>query len=350
MFNKALLSPDARLSEDDGPVVILPEDVILYLPFTASSIDGGAIDNGYYTLPSTPYVAGYPPVLTNGWMRFSATGGGTYGGEYQYGLVFNHPIFNVISNTTSDFTIEFNILVQINTATSTLGPALKVFPFSFVGAATSANPDHVLGEQLELGMTLGSHQAPGGFGFGAGAAGSSIGIAAVCTTDDPAPDSYVNRGIPAIPATSAAGTVWGPHYMAVVRKNGVVTYFVNGKKVNTEFVVDEDGGGAHNPASTWTWSNFGLDTQTQGTTPGDNGDGAISLPGSAAETYPINGGGTGVTPVTAKNGFFIGCCFTYSNFGMDDHLYLRHFRVTTKARYTDDYIPEAIYSNLVYPA
>lgn len=346
MFNQQLLSPDASLG-NEGPPVINPSDVILYLPFTANTND-----SGYYTLPSTLYVAGYPPVLTNGWMRFSTTGGNANGGEFQYGLVFNHPIFNVISNTTSDFTIEFNIRVQIKTTTTiSAAQALKVFPFSFVGAATSANPDHVLGEQLELGMTLGSHQAPGGFGFGTGAAGSSIGVAAICTTDDPAPDSYVNRGIPAIPATNTAADVWGPHYMAIVRKNGVVTYFINGQKVNTEFVVDEEGSGENNPASTWTWSNFGLDIQTQGTTPGDNGDGTISgAPEPMAESQPINGGGALTTPVTAKNGLFVGCCFTYSNFGLDDHLYLRHFRVTTKARYTNDYIPEAIYSNLVYPA
>ena len=345
MFNQQLLSPDVSLG-NEGPPVINPSDVILYLPFTANTND-----SGYYALPSSTYVAGYPPVLTNGWMRFSSTGGNAYGGDYQFGLVFNHPIFNVISNTTSDFTIEFNIRVQINTAiTPTVGRALKVFPFSFVGAATSANPDHVLGEQLELGMTLGSHQAPGGFGFGVGAAGSSSGIAAICTTDDPAPDSYVNRGIPAIPGTDTTADVWGPHYMAIVRKNGVVTFFVNGKKVNTEFVVDETGIGENNPASTWTWSNFGLDTQTQGTTPGDNGDGTITVPNSVAEGQLINGGGGGTNPVTAKKGLFVGCCFTYSNYGVDDHLFLRHFRVTTKARYTADYIPEAIYSNLTYPA
>lgn len=346
MFNKALLSGDRRMLDVDAPPVILPSDVILYLPLTSN-----VNDSGYYAMPSTQYVAGYPPILTNGWMRFSASGGNTYGGEYQAGLVFNHPIFSTITNSDSDFTIEFNIRVQINTTTSSnIGIALKVFPFSFVGAATGSSTVHQVGEQMELGMTLGSHQAPGGFGFGVGSAGSTSGVAAICTSDDSSPDSYVNRGIAVIPNTNTAADVWGPYSMAIVRKNGVVTFFVNGMKIHTVFAADDTGSGVNNPNLSWTWSTFGLNTQSAGASIGPYGDGTISNPNSSSDGYPINYGGSGANPVTAKNGLFVGCCYTYSNFGFDDHLFLQHFRITTKARYTQDYVPEAIYANPTYPA
>lgn len=340
MFNKALLSPDARLSEDDGPVVILPEDVILYLPLT-----GNFLDYGYYELPFQSYMgAAWPPFYhTDGWAVFTDPGNNTYGSttnsttkqrtSAHRGMIFNHPAFNAISNEGSDFTIEFLIRVNGDTATGGQGwgSGLKVFPFSFVGAATGSSTAHAVGDQLELGMTLGSHQAPGGFGFGTGPAGTSLGVAVACTSDDTDPNSYINRGVPAIPAGGALADVWGPHYIAIVRKNGVVTFYINGKKLNSPFARDENGDGVDDPNSTWSWDTFSLNTQVVGFV--------------ANEEFTTSTGTSGVTGEYAPIdcGFFVGGCWTYSSYGIDDSMYLRHFRVTTKARYTEDYVPEAIY-------
>lgn len=338
MFNRPLLSPDSQLGGAEAPPVINPSDVILYLPLTSN-----LLDYGYYGLTFTGVDYTLQPIIENGWGKFWNTynsGTGAYpssrAGTGQRAMVFNHPIFNAIANSVADFTIEFNVRIQGDGNASAQGASIKVFPFSFVGAAvnavyqTSVGSAQICaaGDMCELGMTIGSHQAPGGFGFGVGPGGTSTGVAVVCTTDDTAPTSYVNRGIAPVPAGNASA--WGPYYIALVRKAGIVSIFVNGMKVNAPFGADEDGDGTSDVNSTWGWSTFGLDTAVEGT-PSAN---------SNIDGYGQPDGSSG--PV--RHGLYIGGCWTYSTYGLDDDLYLQHFRVTTKARYTVDYIPEAIYT------
>ena len=130
--------------------------------------------------------------------------------------------------------------------------------------------------------------------------------------------------------------------MAVVRKNGVVSLFVNGKKVHTITAADEDGIGVNGAAtgelgnevpetnSTWDWNTFKFDTTS-------------SLV-NAMDTYsqPL---AHNPTSFAAGGGLIVGGCMAYSNYGQDDDLYLQHFRVTNNvARYSADYIPEPIYT------
>lgn len=359
MFNQPLLNPDKSL---EGGVVVNPSDVILYLPLTTN-----LADQGYYGLGFTPLStrgAGYTPIIENGWGKFASsrntdsTGGKNLGAA----AIFRHPIFNAICNGAglNDFTIEFNIRIVGDGNAGNYGSALKVFPFSFVGSSTvdvfssvsTANQpagtqvlysggDSVYNNAVEMGMTVGSHTSPGGFGFGVGKTdGSNVGYAAACTNNDTDPNSFVNRGIAPIGTGNSA--TWGPYYMAVVRKNGVVSLFVNGKKVHTITAADEDGIGMNGAAtgelgnevpetnSTWDWNTFKFDT--------------TSTLQNAMDTYyrPLDH-----NPISfaAGGGLIVGGSMTYSNFGQDDDLYLQHFRITNNvARYTADFIPEPIYT------
>jgi hypothetical protein len=360
MFNQPLLNPDKSL---EGGVVINPSDVILYLPLTTD-----LTDQGYYGLGFTPLSnrgAGYTPIIENGWGKFASNRNtsGTSGGIYNWGAaaIFRHPIFNTICNGAglNDFTIEFNIRIVGDGNAGTYGSALKVFPFSFVGSSTidvfssvatanqpagtkvlSTGGDSVSNNAVEMGMTIGSHAAPGGFGFGVGKTdGSNVGYAAACTNNDTNPNSFVNRGI--APIGTGNSSTWGPYYMAVVRKNGVVSIFVNGKKVHAPTSADENGvgqaGGATSSGnavpetnSTWDWNTFKFDT--------------TDTLQNAADTFdaPLN---HNPTAFAAGGGLIVGGCMAYSNYGQDDDLYLQHFRITNNvARYTSDFIPEPIYT------
>jgi len=142
----------------------------------------------------------------------------------------------------------------------------------------------------------------------------------VCTSNDSNANSYVNRGFAAVPSGNTS--TWGPYYIAIVRKSGVVTIFMNGKKINTQSGADEDGDGTPDTGSTWNWNTFLINSTT---------------PGSTADTLYGNN--------ATLNGFFVGGSYMYSSYGYDDDLYLQHFRVTRNtARYTADYTPESIYN------
>lgn len=360
MFNQPLLNPDKSL---EGGVVVNPSDVILYLPLTTD-----LADQGYYGLGFTPMStrgAGYTPIIENGWGKFSsAKNNGSTSNIRNNGAaaIFRHPIFNSITNGVglNDFTIEFNVKIVGDGNSSSFGSALKVFPFSFVGSSTvdvfssvsTANQpagtqvlysggDSVGNNAVEMGMTIGSHTSPGGFGFGVGKTdGSNVGYAAACTNNDTDPNSFVNRGIAPIGVGNSA--TWGPYYMAVVRKNGVVSLFVNGKKVHAITTADEDGVGTSGGSSgasgnaqpesnsTWNWNTFKFDTT-------DTLENAVDTFDTPLTHNP--------TAFAAGGGLIVGGCITYSNYGQDDDLYLQHFRVTNNvARYSADYIPEPIYA------
>lgn len=258
---------------------------------------------------------------TQKWARFSGGVGGSTA-KRSAAIIFNHSSFNNITNGTGDFTIEFNIKIVGDGQTTTDGANLKVFPFSFVGAAVNEVPNATAaGDLLEMGVTMGSHTSPGGFGIGIGPAdGSNRGYASACPTNDTDANSYVNRGFPAIPSGNTSSTAWGPYHFAVVRKNGAISIFLNGKKIRTQDGADEDGDGTPDNTSTWTWSTFKLDTL-------------------------VNNGSLGYGNGTLQHGLFIGGSYTYSSYGYDDDLYMQHFRVTQGvARYSDDFTPETIYT------
>lgn len=320
MFNRALLNVS------DTGQAIAPSDVILYLPMTSNFADQGYYNLSYYPLDGTH------PVISNGWGKFAPSK--TTSTSPPYGnvgvvSVFNHPSFNDITNTSKDYTIEFNMRIVGDGQTSN-GQKLKVFPFSFVGIASqnlfAADGSQVLtqnGTIVELGTTFGSHTSPGGFGFGAGAGDSSNrGVATACTNDDPAPDAYFRRGIAMIP--SGNYDTWGPYYIAIVKKAGIVSLFINGKKVNSRFGADEVGSGDQTPGSTWTYDSFKMDVRR-------------------GLTNPVMGGMFN----TQNNdyGLFVGGSYVYSTYGYDDDLYLQHFRVTRNvARYSADFTPEPMYT------
>jgi len=337
MFNNPL-GPDVRLFGSS----INPSDVILYLPMTSTFADSGYYGLTYTaqdpnaTAPSIVSVTSNSGTYTSNWGKFGWSGSGASqaNSRRSSGIIFNNAVFNAISNSSADFTIEFNVKIVGDGQSDSNGAALKVFPFSIVGAlvnsvvtsTTSAGygPGTTVapaGDIAEMGMTIGSHTSPGGFGLGAGAAdGSNIGYAAACTSNDSNANSYVNRGFAAVPSGNAS--TWGPYYIAIVRKSGVVTIFMNGKKINTQLGADEDGDGTQDTGSTWNWNTFLINSTT---------------PGSTANTSYGN--------KATLNGFFIGGSYTYSSYGYDDDLYLQHFRVTRNtARYTADYTPESIYN------
>lgn len=262
-------------------------------------------------------------------------------------------MFNNITNGTGDFTIEFNVKLVGDGQSSSSGVNLKAFPFAFVGAAVNQvtasissplNPAPgdgagsggggtqnsgavvaAVGDLLEMGMTMGSHTSPGGFGFGIGTAdGSNRGYAAACTTNDTDANSYVNRGFPAIPSGNTSSTTWGPYHVAVCRQAGVVSLFLNGKLIHAQVGADEGGDGTKDPSSTWTWNTFKLNTLVSN---GPTG------------AFSVNGNGQ------LQSGLFIGGSYTYSSYGYDDDIYLQHFRITQGvARYTTDFTPDTIYS------
>ena len=323
-----------------------------------------------YTLSTlTGMTAGSPPVSqpvtslvdltsnsgtrTQKWARFSGGFGINNSTKRSAAIIFNHASFNNITNGTDDFTIEFNVKIVGDGQASGSGTNLKTFPFSFVGAAVNAvtastssplNPAPgdgqgyspggtqssgsvvaAVGDLLEMGVTMGSHTAPGGFGFGIGTAdGSNRGYAAACTTNDTDPNSYVNRGFPAIPSGNTSTTAWGPYHFAVVRQAGVISIFLNGKKIRADVGADEGGDGTKDPSSTWNWDTFKLDS--------------LASNGSTSE-FGVSGN------QASQHGLFIGGSYTYSSYGYDDDLYLQHFRVTQGvARYTADFTPETIYT------
>ena len=269
MFNQ-LLAPDQRLGS-----AIDPSNIILYLPMTSNFTD-----QGYYGMSYTPMStrgAGYTPVISGGWGLFaSANNTQNYLTNGGAAAIFRHSIFNTITNGVglNDFTIEFNIKIIGDGNSQSNAANLKTFPFSFVGSSTVdvfttvqspgtqilwSNGNSSDDNAVEMGMTIGSHTAPGGFGFGVGMRdGTNIGYAAACTNNDSASNSFTNRGIAAVPTGNSA--TWGPYYIAIVRRSGVISIFVNGKKVNTHNGADENGDGVVDSGSTWGWGTFKFDT------------------------------------------------------------------------------------------
>ena len=293
---------------------------------------------------------------TQKWGRFSGSVGPSTAGANgrSPAIIFNHSSFNNITNGTGDFTIEFNAKIVGDGQTTTSGINLKTFPFAFVGAAVnqvtasitsplnlepgdghgfSGNPNPqtagtvvaAVGDLLEMGMTIGSHTPPGGFGFGVGPAdGANRGYAAACASNEVDANSYVNRGFPAVPSGNTSVTTWGPYHIAVCREAGVVSIFLNGKKIYVQVGADEGGDGIKDTSSTWNWGTFKLNTLQVAEPTG---------------MFGVNGN------YHLQSGLFIGGSYTYSSYGYDDDLYLQHFRVTQGvARYSADFTPETIYT------
>lgn len=336
---------------------------------TTYSTGGTAVTSGLYP-SSTGYnetdlanVTSNSGTRTQLWGRFrGGTGNYNTSPRRSPAIIFNHPAFNEITNGTGDFTIEFNVAIVGDDQTG----SLKVFPFTFVGASlnqvtatvtSTLNPDAggavggndpptnstqttgnlvvVSGEQMEMGMTIGSHTSPGGFGFGVGPAdGTNRGYAVACPSNDTSANSYVNRGFDVVPeGADDPATTWGPYYIAIVRKSGVVSIFLNGKKINSNAGADEGGDGTQDASSTWNWNTFKFDTTTSGTNAG-----GITTTGWSSGTS-IRGNNQ------LQKGLFIGGSYTYSSYGYDDDIYLQHFRITRGvARYSNDYTPEPIYT------